>query len=45
MTFPEVAQGKAQSIFTEDCDECLHPYWSDELIDGVCERCIEQQKS
>ena len=44
MTFPEVAQGKAQSIFTEDCDECLHPYWSDELKDGVCERCIEHRQ-
>ncbi len=43
MTFPEVAQGKAQSIFTEDCDICLHPYWSDELVDGVCERCIEHR--
>jgi hypothetical protein len=31
-------------IFVEDCDECLHPYWSNELIDGVCERCIEHRQ-
>ena len=24
-----------------DCDECLNPYWEDELINGVCERCTE----
>ena len=26
-------------IFVSDCDECLHPFWEDELTDGMCERC------
>jgi len=29
-------------IHVQDCDECLHPFWEDELTDGVCERCIPE---
>ena len=26
-------------VSVEDCDICLHPYWADQLMDGVCENC------
>jgi len=28
-------------IYVVDCDVCLHPYWEDELINGVCVGCKE----
>jgi len=28
-------------IYTTDCDVCWHPYWEDELVNGVCPGCQE----
>jgi hypothetical protein len=28
-------------IHVEDCDSCYHPYWQDELIEGLCVGCQE----
>jgi hypothetical protein len=28
-------------IYVTDCDVCLHPYWEDELIEGMCVGCRE----
>ena len=26
-------------IPVEDCDQCLNPYWQDQLTDGLCSSC------
>jgi len=31
-------------IFVRDCDVCYHPYWEDELINGVCPGCQEYEE-
>jgi len=31
-------------IFVKDCDVCYHPYWEDELINGVCPGCQEYEE-
>jgi hypothetical protein len=28
-------------IYVTDCDICLHPYWEDEFIEGMCVGCRE----
>jgi len=28
-------------IESAECDECLIPYWQDELFNGVCSNCCE----
>jgi len=30
-------------IEVQDCDKCWNPYWADQLIDGVCANCQDNE--
>lgn len=29
----------SDDIPVEDCDQCLNPFWADQLTDGLCPTC------
>jgi len=31
-------------FLSTDCDVCLHPYWEDQLTNGICEGCQEYEE-
>ena len=31
----------AKDIFVQDCDQCLNPFYEDQLSEGLCPNCGE----